>query len=146
MAKPAPRESLLAALPTELSQSLFDRSRTRPPVDHGQFADDGPRPENREDTFPAGRRGNTRFEQAFLDSVTPVAFIPCHEQGLIGFERERSRLRSVRRVSAGPLSSRRHIVVAAFACHRRRAGGDELSFRERASCARAFKPRRGLRP
>src|SRR5262249_24736398 len=69
-----------------------DRSRAQPPVDHGEFADDGTGPEDRQDALPAGRRGDARLEQAFLDPVAAVALLPRHEQGLGSRERHRARL------------------------------------------------------
>src|SRR6266568_6322528 len=69
-----------------------DRSRARPPVDHGELADDRTGSEYCEDALPACRRGDARLKQAFVDPIAAVALIPRHEQGLRGCQRDRARL------------------------------------------------------
>src|SRR6516225_9806633 len=69
-----------------------DRGRARPPVDHGELADDRTGSEYGEDALPACRRGNARLEQAVVNPIAAVALLPRHEQGLGSCERNRARL------------------------------------------------------
>jgi len=45
-----------------------------------------------QDALTAGRSGDARLKQAFLNPIASVALIPHHKQGLIGCKRNRARL------------------------------------------------------
>src|ERR1700691_1140218 len=70
----------------------LDRGRARGAVKHRQFAQNGARPENGENSLAPGGGDDADLEQAFIQPVAPVRGIAGKEQGLIGLERDRATL------------------------------------------------------
>ena len=66
-----------------------DRRRARQAVDGRKLADDGARPDDRQNPLGARRRDHADLEQALLDAVAAVARIAGEEQHLVGGELDR---------------------------------------------------------